>query len=208
VVHDDSSLDAMADAADGAIDSVVLSRFAHESRPRAGEKENGDRAVAFERDGRLILAVIDGLGHGPQASAAASAAAAEIGRADFAGGPAVVVRAVHEALRGTRGAVMTLVMVGESAIETCGVGNVALRLSGGIKHSFIPNAGVLGHNLRVPRTARSARVRGRIILHSDGISSRFDPDAVRELDPAAACARILAEHRRDVDDSTVLVADV
>ena len=44
---------------------------AHLSQPKPGEKANGD-AVLVRRDGdALMLAVVDGLGHGPIAAEAA-----------------------------------------------------------------------------------------------------------------------------------------
>jgi negative regulator of sigma-B (phosphoserine phosphatase) len=180
----------------------------HESRPHAGETENGDRAITLERDGRVFVAIVDGLGHGPQAAIAAYAAAAAVERVNLGDGLGALIMAVHGALHGTRGAAMTGVLVADDGIEFCGVGNVALRTTGAIKHSFVPTLGVLGRNFRAPRVARSPRTGGRIILCSDGLSSRFDPDIVRNLEPAEACRLLMARYGRETDDSTVLVADV
>ena len=55
------------------------------------------------------------------------------------------------------------------------------------------------------RAALSSRA--RIVLFSDGISSRVPVDDVRSLAPPAACDALMQKYRRKEDDATVLVAD-
>jgi hypothetical protein len=48
----------------------------------------------------------------------------------------------------------------------------------------------------------------RLVLFSDGISSRMSVDETHDLSPEQARQLIIDRHRRNHDDATVLVADV
>jgi negative regulator of sigma-B (phosphoserine phosphatase) len=77
-------------------------------RPMPGETVSGDRHVAVPASPRFLAAVIDGLGHGPDAAHAA-ALAADVFEANPGDRPEELVRRCHEALRSTRGAAITIV---------------------------------------------------------------------------------------------------
>lgn len=184
--------------------------FAHRSRPCRGETENGDLALVVEREHARLLALIDGLGHGPSA-ALASTRAAEALSSLFEQGDVPSVSECFEvagkALRSTRGAAMTVVLVHPSRVEAAGVGNVGLRASA-LKIPFLATAGIVGAQHRTLRVAHmKVAATGRLVMFSDGISSRFDMATIEGLPPDRACERLLAEHGADHDDATVLVAD-
>jgi phosphoserine phosphatase RsbX len=48
----------------------------------------------------------------------------------------------------------------------------------------------------------------RLVLFSDGISSRFDEEVGRSAPALATCRAIMERHRRPHDDATVLVTDI
>ena len=77
------------------------------SRPYAGAAVSGDLEVVTYFPGGALAAVIDGLGHGPEAAHAASVAAAVLRRQPAEPVTDLMVLC-HEALRPTRGAVMSL----------------------------------------------------------------------------------------------------
>ena len=87
------------------------------------------------------------------------------------------------------------------------MGNVELRTSSkGVPAVLSP--GVLGAGVRQFRVFRgSLPHRSRLVLFSDGISSRFTLDDVRLLSPAEACGWLMANRARAHDDATALVAD-
>lgn len=72
-----------------------------------GETESGDRYWASVVSNGMVFAVIDGLGHGPAAAAAAGIAIATLDR--HIGDPVTqLLHHCHEALRGSRGVTMSL----------------------------------------------------------------------------------------------------
>ena len=90
------------------------------ARPYPGETVNGD-AWQVDWDGDVCrIAVVDGLGHGPQAAAAALAATTHL--ADHPGrDPAAAVQGCHEALTGIRGAALLVarIDVGSRTVDVC-----------------------------------------------------------------------------------------
>jgi negative regulator of sigma-B (phosphoserine phosphatase) len=182
---------------------------AHLSSPMPGEQANGD-AVVVRRDGdeRLLIAVIDGLGHGPVAAEASLAAVAVLERASFALPVLETMQMVHEGLRHTRGAVATICIFHGRRIEACAVGNVQVS-STTTSVPLVLSPGVLGH--RVPKfrvCSCDLKPGTRLALASDGISTRFRLDEFERMPPAGACKAIFTRHRRLEDDATILIADM
>ena len=99
-------------------------------------------------------------------------------------------------------------MISTKGLEACSVGNVELR-SGTGKLPFVLTPGVLGVRLRQPKICVSpSPIADRFVLHSDGISGRFDLKAHRALAPPAVATHIFGAHRHAHDDATVVVVDV
>jgi len=104
-------------------------------RPRQGGAESGDRHVVQPFASGVLLAVVDGLGHGEPAAAAARLAVAILAEhADEP--PSLLVERCHTSLAPTRGVVMSLASVRtlDHTMSWLGVGNVEavlLRRDGG-----------------------------------------------------------------------------
>ncbi|MBJ6760516.1 SpoIIE family protein phosphatase [Myxococcaceae bacterium JPH2] len=181
---------------------------AHRSRPRQGETANGDSALIREDGGHTLLAVVDALGHGPLAADAAQAALRCLEQVSLTAGLASVLESLHQALRGGRGAAAMLALYDGRTLRCGGVGNVELRALG-TKIPVLPTPGILGQHVRAVREAEVTPALGdRLVLFSDGVSSRLELDMTRGLTPEAACALLLERYGRETDDATVLVADV
>ena len=180
----------------------------HHSIPAIGETANGDRAY-FRVDGqRFLIAVVDGLGHGPGADAVSSTAEKHFASADLSLPLLDLMQSTHAKLGGSRGAAATLCLFHGSRVEACAVGNVELR-SGVLQLPLVGSPGVLGARVAKFRVCEATVERpGRLILFSDGISSRTRFDEFRELSPERACQEVIEQHRRDYDDCTVLIADL
>jgi negative regulator of sigma-B (phosphoserine phosphatase) len=178
-----------------------------------GEHVSGDRHVAVTGS-RLVVAVIDGLGHGPDAAAAAGRAA-EVVEAHADERLETVVQHCHEALRSTRGAAITMASIDAAADELIwlGVGNVQATLlqtdppqPGG--REWVPlRGGVVGYVLPALKPGRvSLRRDDVLVIATDGVRPVFGEWPRPSESPEDVAARILATQGRDSDDALVLVA--
>jgi phosphoserine phosphatase RsbX len=164
--------------------------------------------------GGVLAAVVDGLGHGDGAAVAAEAAAAVL--ASHAGEPpAALIRRCHEALRSTRGAVMSLAWFDprQGTMTWLGVGNVEgtlLRADPGAsrrEESLFLAGGVVGGRLPPLRTSALPVARGdTLIFATDGVEAGFTRDLTADDSPQRIADAILARHRKETDDALVLVA--
>ncbi len=177
------------------------------SLPKLGEEQNGDALVIRIEGDAALLAVVDALGHGPCAAEAARCAVGLLEEVELASSPADVLRCLHDALRGSRGAAATICCVRGSRLDGCGVGNVQMRAYGA-QVPIVSSPGILGSSVRSYREF-SCDLAGsaRIILYSDGIAFRRFDDK-RESSVWEMCRRVMDRCRRDHDDATILAADV
>jgi negative regulator of sigma-B (phosphoserine phosphatase) len=180
------------------------------STPKDGEIENGDLAIVRRDEANpasTLLVVADGLGHGPHAAAVSRAVATLVLESSFPAGPLETIEALHERLKGTRGAAVLVCLVADHKLEACSVGNVEMRTW----RSRIPivlTPGIVGSQLRKPRVfSGELPDEDRIVVFTDGVSSRFVLSDLRALSAAEACKAIMKANRRPHDDATVMVAD-
>lgn len=176
-------------------------------RPAEGETLCGD-AYAVVRSGRsTLVAMADGLGHGPEAERAARAFCDHAGTAP-GGSLESILESADRAIAGTRGVVAALLRLDPpDHIEFAGVGNVVLRALSRTPIHALSVAGVLGRrSARRPRSERFAVEDGDLlVLHTDGVSLRYDLAPLRG-EPASRVARELLDvHGRAHDDATCLV---
>jgi anti-sigma regulatory factor (Ser/Thr protein kinase) len=178
-------------------------------RPITGETECGDSFGAVEADGRLTGVLCDGLGHGPLAASAALEAVAAM-LEDPAGEPAVLVERAHRRIGHTRGGAIAVVQVSGQVASFAGLGNVAATiLADGARKGMLSVPGIAGHQARTIRQFEYDVPPGAaVILHSDGISGRWEPAALPGLnarDPLVVAATLLAQAGSRRDDAGVLV---
>jgi negative regulator of sigma-B (phosphoserine phosphatase) len=179
----------------------------------AGEQRSGDLAVFAPYDRGGLVAVIDGLGHGDEA-AAASAIAERAIREHASAEPAALLKRCHEALRKSRGVVLTAAWFDLEAMELtwAGVGNVEARLVRGAavygeRHdSALVLGGVLGYNLPRVSPARTDLRRGdAVAFATDGIDADYSASLTPGLPAQRLAERILQRHGRDTDDALAAV---
>ncbi|MCP9208747.1 SpoIIE family protein phosphatase [Streptomyces sp. HD1123-B1] len=174
-----------------------------------GEEECGDARAVVQAGEIRTAAVVDGLGHGPQA-----AEAARVALRSFLGDPGLplpeVLTAMNRVLRRTRGAAVGLLRLGPEGAEYCGIGNVrALTLTHeGVHHRLTGQPGVVGWSMPPPRAHGFPVPPGAtVVLYSDGIDCRWarDPSpSLLRLPPSLLSAALAHGHRRLRDDATVL----
>ncbi|MGW0865823.1 MULTISPECIES: ATP-binding SpoIIE family protein phosphatase [Streptomyces] len=182
--------------------------------PYAGADCSGD-AWAWVRAGeRMTLMLADGLGHGPDAARASSAAVAALHRWAHLS-PAEALRQLHDALKGTRGAAVALAQLDLRAgrLRFAGIGNVGARLHmDGTWRHLLSRPGIVG--VHRPGTLREEEADWGddrlLILHTDGLPSRWTPpsDPGPPLaDPAVTAAvtiRDASSPARPVRDDTAV----
>jgi anti-sigma regulatory factor (Ser/Thr protein kinase) len=178
-------------------------------RPIDGETECGDAYVAVQAGDTITAMLCDGLGHGPLAAAAAAAGVAAF-LADPSGDPAALLERVHRRMAGTRGGAVGIVRLGGGVARFSGLGNVAASiLALGRRKSMISIPGIAGHQARTIRQFDYELPPGAaVILHSDGISARWEAAALGGLetrDPLLVAAVLLAEAGVHRDDAGILV---
>ncbi len=183
-------------------------------RELSGEAQSGDLHAARPYPGGLMVAAIDGLGHGDEAAAAAGVARSTL--EEHAGdAPQALVERCHKRLRRTRGVVMSLASFSERAntMTWVGVGNVEGRLlRAGAEdtsrgESILLHGGVVGYQLPQLRPAvMPVAVGDLLIFATDGIHADFlDRLDVRGA-PQEIADRVLARHAKESDDALVVVA--
>jgi hypothetical protein len=184
--------------------------------PLDGQAESGDRYVVESFPGGVLLAVIDGLGHGYEAATAATAAEFIL-RAEPQEPVISLVRHCHESLRRTRGAVMSVVSFDTShgLMTWLGVGNargVLLRsgLSANVTpEEFLLRAGVIGGQIPALQAYVFPVSYGdTLFLATDGICGEFTRELTRPETPQRTAEIILSRNAKRDDDALVLVARV
>jgi phosphoserine phosphatase RsbX len=178
------------------------------------EDESGDVHVVAAFPHGALVAVLDGLGHGPEAAAAARAAVSIL---EAHAGESVValVERCHEALRKTRGAVMNLASFDarDSSMTWTGVGNVeafllrADRAARPAREAIVPRGGIVGYHLPTVRASvLSVSAGDTLIMATDGIRSEFSGGLDALGSPQEIAESILSRYARGSDDALVVVA--
>lgn len=180
--------------------------------PKPGETVCGDAWGAELGAHGATLVLADGLGHGPDASRAASLAVDVLYRHPGESAIRLLDRA-HGKLKPTRGAAVA-VMRHSSAkgeISFAGVGNIsAMVLEAGGRRAMVSHNGIVGHNVHKSQEFHYAWPRGSLLVaHTDGIDTHWDLKAfpgIADCHPSVIAAMIYREHARGRDDCGIVVA--
>ena len=164
---------------------------------------------------RILVALVDALGHGDEAAEVASRALASLQQT--AGWPLPEsLASCHAALRRSRGAAVTLATIDpvHRMVTWAGVGNVEMavlrRARGGgrlQRLSVTLRGGVVGD--RLPPLRQSSEPIGdgdALIGASDGLGTNFLDSVDLSLPPAALARHLHRSHAKDSDDALVFVA--
>jgi phosphoserine phosphatase RsbX len=183
------------------------------SLPLPGESESGDRCVVKAFDAGALVAVIDALGHGPEAARAAGVAMRVLeGHAREK--PDVLLHQCHEQMRDTRGAAISAASFdGPRRIMTwLGIGNVMgvlVRADPAVNprvKQMVVYGGVVGYQLPDLRPLVVQVAPGDIlILATDGVRSGFTEILPAAMNPQRLADRILRDYATRNDDALVLV---
>jgi len=175
-------------------------------RPCPGEHLSGDAVVIRPLEQGLFVAIVDVLGHGPEAhelTHVIDAYLARYGSADVSG----LMTRLHQHLIGTRGAAVGLCAIDTAAgrIDYAGIGNTVMRRFGKVESRLVSQDGVLGQNMRTPLAQTLQLDPGDVIvLYTDGVSDRFtsnDYPGVLRHAPKEVASNIVQRFGKNHDDA-------
>jgi negative regulator of sigma-B (phosphoserine phosphatase) len=178
-----------------------------------GQGESGDQHLVCCNHTGILIAAIDGIGHGEEA-ANASNVAVSILKAGADEPVISLLKSCHEGLRWTRGVVLSLASIDpEHGLMTwAGVGNVQGALmragaqKGSVQEVLLLRGGVVGSQLPALQAAVLPVAKGdTLVFVTDGIRGEFAEDLSALESPQRAAERILERHCRGNDDALVLV---
>ncbi|WP_037857581.1 SpoIIE family protein phosphatase [Streptomyces sp. NRRL S-340] len=184
--------------------------------PLAQAGHSGDAWTWTRSGARLTLMLADGLGHGAEAGHASGAAVDALHRAAHLP-PEEILRQMHPVLRPTRGAAVAVAQLDtdRAQLAFAGVGNIGARLyTARSWEHLVSHPGIVGARFpaRVPVRHRPWRAGSLLVLHSDGLPSRWVPPDDRVLlshDPAVVAATVLRDASSPAspvrDDTSVAV---
>jgi serine/threonine protein phosphatase PrpC len=177
------------------------------TRPMMGESANGDSVVTVRGDS-IVIAVADGLGHGPIA-AEASALFCGFVRENPALDLERLMRDGSEHISRTRGAAAAVVRISPEAetLSFVGVGNIELQAVSRDHIRPVCMPGIVGRPIRkVIEFGYRFGPGDLLAVFSDGISSRFDLKDYRDLLAQECADTILERHGKHHDDATCVIA--
>jgi phosphoserine phosphatase RsbX len=185
-------------------------------RPEPGENVCGDQSIAVDVNGTAALfGVLDGLGHGAAAAAAALRATEVLSR-ERAEPLDVLIRHCHQALTATRGAAITLarIVFHTGTLDWIGIGNVTANLvakgpaGAQVRSSALLAGGIVGYRIpdALPRQKTAMAPGDLLVIASDGIAD----DHLDNIDFARSALviakQMLNRYSRETDDALVLAA--
>lgn len=176
-----------------------------------GHSDSGDECCVRTIDQRTLIAVLDGLGHGPAAASAARRGVQLLERS-HAQDLVTLIRECHSGLRGSRGAVMSIAMFDslERTMTWIGVGNVHGSLwcpHSMTWKSLLLRSGVVGDYLpQLQASVVPMKEGDTLILTTDGVDPVIDDRLLKGDSLRSTAERILARCRTGHDDALVLLA--
>lgn len=197
--------------------TVVMARFGESAGllhgavnvPLEGEIDCGDAWSLMQDPAGASLFVVDGLGHGTFAAEAAKAGVNAFLANPLAAPHEIMTRA-NAAMSKTRGGAAACARLVADEVSYAGVGNISgVVISAGKSQGLVSHNGTLGFHHRRGQQFEYRRAPGALlIMHSDGISARWDLKNRADLlvrHPAIIAGVIYRDHGRGRDDATVVV---
>ena len=183
-------------------------------RPLNDAADSGDLCVVQPFRNGILIAVLDGAGHGSEAGEAVKVAG-KILEAHAEERPLSLLRLCHEQLRNTRGAALSVasIRLSEGFMTWSGVGNIEGTLFRGDpafrprSETLVNRAGVVGKSLpALTGTVLPVEAGDTLVFTTDGVSQGFTKLISPLAPPKRTADQILAHHGKKSDDALVVVA--
>lgn len=179
-----------------------------------GQDVSGDLHLVEPFLNSVLVAVVDGLGHGPEAAWASETAIAIL--KSNAGDPITsLVKRCHENLKKTRGVVMTLASINglDGTLTWLGIGNaegVLIQANPEAKpqrESLLLRSGVVGYRLPTLRASVLPIMKHDLLVFcTDGIKSGFNEGLNLDDSSQQIADQIVSRFGKGTDDALALVA--
>lgn len=176
-----------------------------------GQEECGDRYVIAPFADGILVAAVDGIGHGAEAAKVAGIAE-NILKSCPHDALVSLIKRCHEELRGTRGVVMSVASFNHSEMimTWAGVGNVEGKLLSrdtlSQPRALLLSVGILGHQLGpIYPAVHSIKPGDTLIFSTDGVREDFDQHLNLKQSPQQLAEDIMVRSARHTDDALVLV---
>lgn len=180
-----------------------------------GEGESGDHYLVRPNRQGVLIAALDGVGHGEEAAKAAKAAISIL--ETHADQPIIeLVQDCHDELRATRGVALSVayINVPRGVMTWLGIGNIQGVLRRSSRRGDLPaqemlllRGGVVGVVLPPLRPSDLAVGEGdTLIFATDGLRPEFVEGLQSMETPQRMADKILERYRNEKDDALVLVA--
>lgn len=180
------------------------------TRPISGEEVCGDAVSGRGTDGHQLAIVVDGLGHGPLAAAASSAAIGIFHETESIE-PAEILREIGLRIGHTRGAVAAVIALDPSfrQLRFAGVGNISAFVDRGARRqTLLSQPGIVGqHNPRIRPQDVDVDDKSIVVMHSDGVRDNWKLDrtpGLRRRSSIVIATSLLRDAGNRPDDASVL----
>jgi negative regulator of sigma-B (phosphoserine phosphatase) len=196
------------------LESTLAIEWGVASRALAGQSVSGDVSAVVRTANGVVVAAVDGLGHGSEAATAAEIAAETL-KTHAEESLAEIIGRCHRALRRTRGVAISIASFDarQGTMTWTGIGNVEGTLfraaSNALpaREALLLRGGVVGYALPQLRIATLPVTRGdTLIFATDGVGAGFRHRSVPGGFARDLAADILLRHGREHDDALVLAA--
>jgi len=204
------------------VGAVVLARiYAAEARavdlvygalrvPMRHEFHCGDGWHLALDEGRLVVAMIDGLGHGDPAAEATDAGTAALEAAGMLA-PDELIDRMHQRMAGTRGGAVAVFCqdIASGRAQFAGIGNIsATLLEGATSKGLASHPGIVGGQYRRTHAFNVNAIPGSLlVMHSDGLQARWSLgkyDGLQYRHPALVVAVLQRDFDRGRDDTGLI----
>lgn len=180
------------------------------SVPKKGELVSGDKWSVIQNGAVAYCLMVDGLGHGIEASEAASLARKRF-HENFSASPTNMMKVIHASLRGTRGAVAAVAKIDSENehLDYCGLGNITGVISRGTEQKHLVSMnGTVGYEARKFMEFRLPwSPTAMLVMHTDGLSVKTSQSIVDfgVESEALVAGSLFLQNGKSIDDATVLV---
>ena len=179
-------------------------------RSMPGEEHCGDFYGVWEQEGRVVLCMIDGLGHGKPAEEAAQCAFAHI-EAHQDQSITEILKGCGRAISHTRGAAIGIAIIdtSESELVYAGIGNTRTLINGDRIQHLPSLPGIVGATRNIPNPETIAFGNDDLlIMSSDGVSDTLNLDrygSSTRQDVQILADRLMEDWSTPKDDACVLI---